>query len=163
MRRLRWLLPVAGALAVAAVVALSAIGGWFYWDRVESQGEQAARAELPKLAQKEIPQFFGYDFQTIERSLNDVYPLLTPDYRQEFKKVVNAQIIPEAKKREMVVQADVVGVGVMAAKRNSATAMVYMNRIVTDKSREPHYDGSRLRVEFKRIDGKWLISYITPI
>lgn len=104
MRRLRWLLPVAGALAIVAVVALSAIGGWFYWDRVETRGEQAARAELPKLAEKEIPQFFGYDFQTIERSLNDVYPLLTPDYRQEFKKVVNAQIIPEAKKREMVVR-----------------------------------------------------------
>lgn len=55
MRRLRWLLPVAGALAVVAVVALSAIGGWFYWDRVETRGEQAARAELPKLAEKEIP------------------------------------------------------------------------------------------------------------
>lgn len=105
MRRSRWLFTVAGALAVAVVVGLSAVGGWFYWYRVESRGEQAARAELPKLAEKEIPQFFGYDFQTIERSLNDVYPLLTPDYRQEFRKVVNAQIIPEAKKREMVVQA----------------------------------------------------------
>ena len=77
MSRLRWLLTVAGALAAAVVVALSAAGGWFYWDRVETRGEQAARAELPKLAEKEIPQFFGYDFQTIERSLNDVYPLLT--------------------------------------------------------------------------------------
>jgi len=163
MRWLWWLLTVAGALAIVAVVGLSAAGGWFYWDRVEAQGEQAARAALPKLAEKEIPQFFGYDFQTIERSLNDVYPLLTPDYRQEFKKVVNAQIIPEAKKREMVVQANVVGVGVMAAKRNSATAMVYMNRIVTDKTRQPMYDGSRLKVDFQRVGGKWLISFIKPI
>jgi Mce-associated membrane protein len=164
MRRwLRWLITVAGSLLVAAIVGLSAAGGWFYWDRVETLGEQAARAVLPKLAATEIPAVFAYDYQTVERSLNDVYPLLTPEYRQEFQKSANAQIIPEAKKREVVVQANVVGVGVMAAKRNSATVMVYMNRTVTDKARQPLYDGSRLRVDFKRIGGKWLIAYITPI
>jgi Mce-associated membrane protein len=63
----------------------------------------------------------------------------------------------------VVSQADVVGVGVMAAERNSGSVMVYMNRSVTDKSREPVYDGSRLRVDYKRIDGRWLINYITPI
>ena len=89
--------------------------------------------------------------------------LLTPDYRQEFQKSAYAQIIPEAKKREVVVQANVVGVGVMSAKRTSASVMVYMNRTVTDKSRQPLYDGSRLRVDFKKIGDKWLIAYITPI
>lgn len=163
MRWLRWLFTAAGALAVALMVGLSAVGGWFYWDRVEVQGAQAARAVLPKLAEKEIPQFFGYDFQTVERSLADVYPLLTDEYRREFKKVVNEQIIPEAKKRELVVQVNVVGVGLMVAKRDSATAMVYMNRIMTDKSREPRYEGSRLRVDFRRVAGNWLIAYIKPI
>ncbi|QLL06975.1 mammalian cell entry protein [Mycobacterium vicinigordonae] len=163
MRWLRWLPTAAGYLAIVLVVGLSAAGGWFYWDRVEARGAQSAREVLTKQAAKEIPQFFGYDFQTIERSLNDVYPLLTPAYRQEYKKVVNEQIIPEAKKREMVVQVDVVGVGVMQAKRNSATLMVYMNRIVTDKARQPIYEGSRLRVEFERDQGKWLIAHIMPI
>ncbi|MCV7144345.1 mammalian cell entry protein [Mycobacterium riyadhense] len=160
---MRGLLTVASGLLLIAIVGLSAAGGWFYWDRVETRGEEAARAVLPALAAKEIPQVFAYDYQTVERSLNEAYPLLTPDYRQEFQKSANAQIIPEAKKREVVVQANVVGVGVMAAKRNSASVMVYMNRTVTDKSRQPLYDGSRLRVDFKRIDGKWLIAYITPI
>jgi len=164
MRRwLRWLIAFAGPLLIAAIVGLSAAGGWFYWERVQTKGEEAARAVLPQLAAREIPLVFAYDFQTVERSLNDAYPLLTPEYRQEFQKSANAQIIPEAKKREVVVQANVVGVGVIAAKRNSASVMVYMNRTVTDKSRQPLYDGSRLRVDFKRINGKWLISYITPI
>lgn len=162
-RWLRWAITVAGSLLVAIIVGLSAVGGWFYWDRVETRGEEAARAVLPGLAAKEIPQVFAYDYQTVERSLTAAYPLLTPDYRQEFQKSVNTQIIPEAKKREVVVQANVVGVGVITAKRNAASVMVYMNRTVTDKTRQPLYDGSRLRVDFKRIDGKWLISYITPI
>jgi Mce-associated membrane protein len=163
MRWRWWLIAVAGCLSVASIVGLSAAGGWFYWERVQTRGEQSARAVLPALAAKEIPEVFGYDYQTVERSLADVYPFLTPDYRQEFQKSANAQIIPEAKKREVVVQANVVGVGVITAKRDSASVMVYMNRTVTDKSRQPLYDGSRLRVDFKRIDGEWLIAYITPI
>jgi Mce-associated membrane protein len=163
MRWRRWLVTFAGSLLLTVIVALAAIGGYFYWDRVETRGEQAARAVLPKLAAKEIPQVFAYDYQTVERSLTEAYPLLTPEYRAEFQKSANAQIIPEAKKREVVVQANVVGVGVIAAQRNSASVMVYMNRTVTDKARQPLYDGSRLRVDFKLVSGKWLIAYITPI
>ncbi|MEM6106513.1 mammalian cell entry protein [Mycobacterium sp. 050272] len=163
MRWRRWLIATAGYLAVVGVVGLSAAAGWFYWERVEIRGEQAARAVLPQLAAKEVPAVFAYDYQTVERSLAEAYPMLTPDYRQEFQKSANAQIIPEAKKREVVVQANVVGVGVMSAKRDSASVMVYMNRTVTDKTRQPLYDGSRLRVDFKRIGNKWLINYITPI
>jgi len=160
---MRWLIAATISLLTTALVGLAAAGGWFYWQRVETRGEQAARAVLAPLAAKEIPQVFAYDYQTVERSLDAAYPLLTPRYRHEFEKSATQQIIPEAKKREVVVQANVVGVGVMAAQRNSASVMVYMNRTVTDKSREPLYDGSRLRVDYQRVGGKWLINYITPI
>lgn len=163
MRWRRWLIAAAGVLLAVGIVGLSAASGWFYWDRVQTRGEEEARAKLPGVAAQRIPEVFAYDYQTVERSLADAYPLLTPDYRQEFKKSANTQIIPEAKKREVVVQANVVGVGVMTAKRDSASVMVYMNRTVTDKSRQPLYDGSRLRVDFKKIGKQWLISYITPI
>ncbi len=163
MRWRRRLAAVAGSLSVTVFVGLSAAGGWFYWERVQTRGEESARAVLPHQAADDIPKVFAYDYQTVERSLAAAYPLLTPEYRQEFQRSANAQIIPEAKKREVVVQANVVGVGVITAKRDSASVMVYMNRTVTDKSRQPLYDGSRLRVDFKRIDGEWLIAYITPI
>lgn len=162
-RFLRWLIAATGCLVVAGIIGLSAAAGWFYWDRVQTRGEESARAVLPRLVVTEIPEVFAYDYQTVERSLAEAYPLLTPDYRQEFQKSANAQIIPEAKKREVVVQANVVGAGVMSATRNSASVMVYLNRTVTDKSRQPVYDGSRLRVDFKKIGDKWLIAYITPI
>lgn len=163
MRRKRWVIAALSSLLIVVIIGLSGVGGWFYWDRVQTQGQESARAVLPKLAEAEIPEVFAYDYQTVERSLNEAYEFLTPQYRREFQKSANTQIIPEAKKREVVVQASVVGVGVMAAKRDSASVMVYMNRTVTDKARQPLYDGSRLRVDFERIDGKWLIAYITPI
>lgn len=160
---MRWFFAAIVSLLTTAFIGLAAAGGWFYWDRVQTRGEQSARTVLPRLAAKEIPQVFAYDYQTVERSLNNSYLLLTPNYRQEFEKSANDKIIPEARKREVVVQASVVGAGVIAAKRNSASVMVYMNRTVTDKSRQPLYDGSRLRVDYQRINGEWLINYITPI
>jgi len=162
---MRWLVSGIAGLLMAAFVGLAAVGGGLYWQRVETRGEQAARDELGPLAQRQIPAVFNYDYKTVERSLTDAYNMLTPDYRREFEDRANSDIIPQARQREVVSQANVVGVGVMDAHRNSAAVMVYINRTVSDKSSrdQPIYDGARLRVEYKRIDGKWLINYITPI
>ncbi|MDY6996002.1 MAG: mammalian cell entry protein [Actinomycetota bacterium] len=162
MRRVRLWTALLVVLA-AGVVALSAAGGSLYWDRIQLIGEQRARTELAPLAAEQIPRVFGYDYQTVERSLLDVYPLLTPSYRREFEERATADIIPQARERQLVSQANVVGVGVLDAQRDSGSVMVYMNRTVTDKSRQPVYDGSRLRVDYEKIDGDWLINYITPI
>jgi Mce-associated membrane protein len=162
---MRWLVGGIAALLAAAFVGLAAVGGGLYWQRVELRGEQAARDELGPLAQKQIPTVFTYDYKTVETTLTDAYNMLTPDYRREFEGKANSDIIPQARQRELVSQANVVGVGVMDAHRTSAAVMVYINRTVSDKSSRdrPIYDGARLRVEYKRIDGKWLINYITPI
>jgi Mce-associated membrane protein len=162
---MRWLVGGVVGLMTAAFVGLAAVGGGLYWQRVETRSEQAARDELGPLAQKQIPTVFNYDYKTVERTLTDAYAMLTPDYRKEFETKANSDIIPQARQREVVSQANVVGVGVMDAQRNSAAVMVYINRTVSDKASrdQPIYDGARLRVEYKRIDGKWLINYITPI
>ena len=161
-----WVAKLLGTVTIllaVGFVVLAGVGGWLYWNRVELRGEQVTRDELAPLAAQQIPKVFGYDYQTVERSLNEVYPLLTPDYRQEFEDRANKDIIPQARDRQLVSQANVVGVGVLTAQRNSASVMVYMNRTVTDKSKTPIYDGSRLRVDYQKIGGKWLIKYITPI
>ncbi|MCW2624509.1 mammalian cell entry protein [Mycobacterium sp.] len=157
------LVGLVAVLLVAGFVALAGAGGWLYWNRFEMRADQSARAEVGPLAAKQIPEVFGYDYQTVERSLTDAYTLLTPGYRHEFEDRANKDIIPQARQRQVVSQASVVGVGVLAAQRNSASVMVYLNRTVTDKSRQPVYDGSRLRVDYQKVDGKWLINYITPI
>ena len=162
---MRWLVSGIAGVMTAAFVGLGAVGGSLYWQRTETRGAQATRDELGPLAQRQIPTVFNYDYKTVERSLTDAYNMLTPDYRREFEDRANSDIIPQAREREVVSQANVVGVGVMDAQRNSAAVMVYINRTVSEKTNrdQPVYDGARLRVEYKRIDGKWLINYITPI
>ncbi|CDQ45163.1 MULTISPECIES: hypothetical protein [Mycolicibacterium] len=157
------LIQAASVLFALALVALAAIAGGLYWDRVQTQAAQAAEAELPALAIQQIPRVFGYDFQTVERSLSEAATLLTPDYRREFEDRAAKDIIPQARERQVVSQAHAVGAGMLSAQRDSASVLVFMNRTVTDKSKESVYDGSRLKVDYQKVDGRWLISYITPI
>ena len=157
------LIQLAVAVFAVGMIALSALAGTLYWDRVQARAEAAAGAELPALAISQIPQVFGYDFQTVERSLTEAGQLLTPEFRREFEERSTRDIIPQARERQVISQAHAVGAGLLDAQRESASVLVFMNRTVTDKAKQPVYDGSRLRVEYQKIDGKWLINKITPI
>jgi Mce-associated membrane protein len=35
--------------------------------------------------------------------------------------------------------------------------------VLTDKSKQSLYDGSRLKVDYRKVDGKWLIDGMKPI
>ncbi len=158
------LIAVVVLVFALGLVGLSALGGALYWDRVQARAVAAATADLPALATEQIPKVFGYDYQTVERSLTEASTLLTPDYRREFEERAAKDIIPAARERQVISQAHAVGAGILGgAQRDSASVLVFMNRTVTDKSKQSVYDGSRLRVDYQKIDGKWLIRYIAPV
>lgn len=158
-----WMVLAALVAIFGAFVGLGATAGKLYWNRVESHSEQVAGAELVKLAAEEIPKVLGFEYKTVEGSLTAAYPLFTGDYRREFEARAVNDIIPQAREKQLVNQVDVVGVGVQEAKRTSGSVLVFINRTMTGKSKEKLYEGSRLRVEFRKIDRKWLISNIAPI
>lgn len=162
----KWVPRLLAGLAVslaAAFVGMAAGGGWVYWNRMEVRAEQATRAELAPLAAEAIPKILGYDYQTVETTLTDVYPMLTPDYRRDFEEQASTQVIPAARDRKVVSQVNVVGQGVMAAHRTSGSVLVYLNRTITDKSKESVVDGARVKVDYRKVDGKWLIDMIQPV
>ena len=152
-----------GVLFAVGFVALAGFGGTLYWNRVERVGEQEARAELPQLAAQQIPIILGFDYQTIERSRTDAYRLLTSDFRREYEDDTTKNVIPAARERQLISQVNVVGVGMLDAHRDSGSVMVYMNRVLTDKTKQPLYDGSRLKVDYQKVGQDWRIKNITPI
>lgn len=154
---------LAGIVFAVGFVALAGFGGTLYWNRVERVGEQEARAELPQLAAQQIPIILGFDYQTIERSRTDAYRLLTSDFRREYEDDTTKNVIPAARERQLISQVNVVGVGILDAHRDSGSVMVYMNRVLTDKTKQPLYDGSRLKVDYQKVGQDWRIRNITPI
>ncbi|MGH3643204.1 MAG: mammalian cell entry protein [Mycobacterium sp.] len=157
------LVVLVGIVFAVALIALGGIGGTLYWNRVERVGEQQARAELPQLAAQQIPIILGFDYQTIERSRTDAYNLLAPDFRREYEDDTTKNVIPQARDRQIVSQVNVVGVGMLDAHRDSGSVMVFMNRVLTDKTKQPLYDGSRLRVDYEKVGRDWRIKNINPI
>lgn len=153
---------VVGLLAVA-FVALSGAGGVLFWNRVEQQGEQQTRAELPGLAANQVPLILGFDYQTILDSRTKAYALMTPTFRTQYEDDTTKNVIPQAHDRQLISQVNVVGAGMLDAQRNSGSVLVFMNRVLTDKSKQSLYDGSRLKVDYRKVDGKWLIDGIKPI
>jgi Mce-associated membrane protein len=159
----RWTTRLAAAFGVlfaVALVALAGVGGYLYWNRIEIKAEQQASQELPSLAAQQIPLILGFDYQTVERSRTEVYDLMTPGFRSQYEDDTTKNVIPQARDRQVISQVNVVGAGMLASQRDSGSVMVFMNRTVTDKSKTPVYDGSRLRVDYQKIDGKWLINDI---
>jgi Mce-associated membrane protein len=152
-----------GIVFAAALVALGGVGGALYWNRVERVGEQQARTELPQLAAEQIPVILGFDYQTIERSRTEAYNLLAPDFRREYEDDTTKNVIPQARERQIISQVNVVGVGVLDVNRDSGSVMVFMNRVLTDKTKQPLYDGSRLRVDYQKVGRDWRIKDITPM
>jgi Mce-associated membrane protein len=157
------LVALLGVLSAVGIIALAGIGGYVYWNRVESSAETQTRAVLPQLASEQLPRIFGYDYQTVERSLGEVYPLLTDDFRQRFSDQVTKTVIPEARKRQLVVQVNVVGAGMLAAQRTSGSVMVFMNLTYTDQSKQPVYEGSRVRVDYLKVGSDWKLQAINPL
>jgi Mce-associated membrane protein len=160
---MRWLVGGLAALLASAIVALGAVGGWLYWERVETSGEQAARAELGRLASDQIPKILGYDYQTVETTLAAAYPMFTPEFRQQYQDRTSKEVIPQARAQHLVSQVNVVGFGVMDAHRNFGSVMVYINQTYVTKEKEPLYSGARIRVNYERVNGEWLIDDIKPI
>ena len=90
---MRWLIAAVVSLLTTTFLGLAAAGGWLYWQRVETRGEQSARAALPPLATQEIPEVFAYDYQTVERSLGVAYLAIGPkvkgttDTREQWRRI----------------------------------------------------------------------------
>ncbi|MCX8563108.1 mammalian cell entry protein [Mycolicibacterium mucogenicum] len=158
------LLVALGALLAVAVVALGAVGGATFWNHVQLTGEQETAAELPGLAKVQIPQILGYEYSHIQEATTKALTLMTPEFRKRYEELTAANnIFSEAAKRKLVSQVNVVGAGMMSSHRDSGSVLVFVNRVVTDERKQPNYEGSRLRVDYRKINGKWLIDEMAKV
>jgi Mce-associated membrane protein len=162
----RWTTRVAAVVVVLAAVgfvALSGFAGYLWWDHTQTVAAARTAEELPPKAAEQIPDVLGFDFQTVLATREKAYLMMTKDFKQQFEDQTTRDVIPSARDRQVISQINVVGVGILDAHRDSGSVMVFMNRVITDKTKQPVYDGSRLKVDYQRVDGEWKIAGITPI
>ncbi len=147
------------------LVGLSAVGGALYWDRVQTRAMQEASADLPLRTTEEIPpKIFGYDYQTVERSLTDAATLLTPPITGGSSRSGPQRTSSPPGARPSGGQP-----GTCRRRGNAERATGFR---LGAGVHEPHRHRqvqtarlrrSRLRVDYQKIDGRWLIKYIQPV
>lgn len=115
------------------------------------------RAAIQQVASTDVERIFTPE--TIDANNAAVVELMTENFGREFK-----QKAPDATKLAGgSAQAKVVGTAVLTVSEPKASVLVFMNRTVTYPGKDPIYEGSRLKLDFERVDGKWLIGAIAPV
>ncbi|MFI6870494.1 h domain protein [Nocardia sp. NPDC050406] len=149
-----------GVLLVATLV----VGTWVGYGYWQDRQVDAAREDALAVARSATEAMFGYNFKTIDDQMAKVSENMTPDFKEDWKKVTDTVLAPGAKEKELVVQATVVGSGVIKADADHVEVMVFLNQKSTGKDpAKGTVDASRLRVKLDHEDGRWLVADVDPI
>lgn len=160
MSKTKIYLAVLGAVAVLAVAALGT-GLFLIWDQ---HRVDRARDEALTAASRTVVAMFSYEPGTVETELPKAADALTPDFREDYLKLINQAIVPGAKEKQLTVKATMQAGGVVSADPGHAVVLLYLNQLTTSKdSPEGQTTGTRVRVSLDKTDNRWLVAQVTPV
>lgn len=160
--RMRDQLFLVGA-TVLLVIAV-AVGTWASYGYWQDKQAESAREDSLVVARRAAEGMFGYNYRTIDDQMVKVSGDMTDDFKEDWKKVTDTVLAPGAKEKELVVQATVVGSGVIKSEADRAEVMIFLNQKSTGKDpAKGTVDASRLRVLLEKQDDRWLVADVNPI
>ncbi|MBF6299837.1 h domain protein [Nocardia amamiensis] len=156
----RILLAVLGVVVAAAAV-IGGVNGYRYWD--DRQAEHA-RKDAVATASRTVEAMFTYSPQTVDTDLRKSADNLTGDFREDYLTLIDKQIAPGAKEKQLTVTATTQAGGVVSADRSHAVVLLFLNQVMTSKDTpQGTTTGSRVRVSLAKTDSRWLVEAVTPV
>ncbi|MFF7940549.1 h domain protein [Nocardia gamkensis] len=158
--RAKIVLAVLGVVVAAAAV-IGGVNGYRYWD--DRQAEQS-RQDAVATAGRTLEAMFTYNPQTVDTELRKSADNLTGDFRDDYLTLIDKQIAPGAKEKQLTVTATTQAGGVISADRSHAQVLLFLNQVMTSKDTpQGTTTGSRVRVTLSKADSHWLVSAVTPV
>jgi Mce-associated membrane protein len=164
--RTTWLagIPVGYAAVGVVVAALLAVAGVLgaqcYRDVQTDRGRTAA----VDAANKAAGEMFAYDYNTAAKTLPAAADDLTPNFRREYLSLVNTTIVKGAQEKQVSVHVDVRGSSVVSASSNDVTVLMFLDQTTIDQDNPRAVVlPSRLRMDMRKLGGRWLVNDVTPI
>ncbi len=149
---------------VALVLVVAAVLGWLIYSTGAAQSAENARGEATAAAVEQVTNMFGYHHATVEDEMDTALEGLTGDFRDTFEDEVETNVIPRAEQNEVVSEAAVVAQGPVETTKDTATVLVYFNQTITaNTGPKSTFTPSRLLVELREIDGRWLVSGLESV
>ncbi|MFE7722668.1 hypothetical protein ACFU44_26920 [Nocardia rhizosphaerihabitans] len=130
----------------------------------QHDAKTAAAQSAQEAARSSIPTVLSYNFNTIDTEFPRVTDNLIGKFRIDFAELSSKVIIPIAHRDSIITTAKVVESSIVTADVDKVTVLLFLNQETSSaKYQGPRLDGSRIRVGMTNVDGRWLISDITPV
>lgn len=158
-----WYRLTAFILLPAAAVLLSIGTGLAIWATVSHSHNTSARNESVQAAREATVAMLSYTAATVDRDLTAARERLTGKFLDDYTKLVNTQVIPGAKAKQISAAAQVPAVASVSATPSHAVALVFVDQTVAAANQAPATTASSIRVTLDKIDGHWLVSGFDPV
>ena len=158
-----WYRLTAFILLPAAAVLLSIGTGLAIWATVSHSHNTSARNESVQAAREATVAMLSYTAATVDRDLTAAREKLTGKFLDDYTKLVNTQVIPGAKAKQISAAAQVPAVASVSATSSHAVALVFVDQTVAAANQAPATTASSIRVTLDKIDGHWLVSGFEPV
>ena len=151
-----------GLLPVAAV--LLAVGvGVAKWMTVSHSHTSVARMESLQAAREATVAMLSYRADNVEQDLTAARARLTGPFLAEYTKLINTQVIPGAKEKQISAAAQVAAMASVSAESSHAVALVFVDQTIASAKEASATTASSIRVTLDKVDGHWLVSGFVPV
>lgn len=157
-----WVLATLAALLVAAL----AVDGLLFWKQQQDQ-EEAERAlhsavtVAPSVAERAAKAVLSYRYNTFDKDVAEARRYLSEDYRPDYVASIRDVVATPAREIGAVVQAQVLGSGVVEASGERASVLLFVNQTTTSAA-DTQSRTALNRVVFTMVpgDGTWKVDEI---
>ncbi|MCK0517368.1 hypothetical protein [Williamsia sp. DF01-3] len=153
------------AAAVVVLAVLLGLAGYQYWS-VYNNNQQVdqTQSDVGRVAADGAVAILSYKHDSIDQDLQRAQSLLTGEFADYYKDFTAEVVSPAAKEKKVDTQATIAGTAVESAEADHAVALVFVNQSTTTIDNvSPTLSASSVRVELKKVDGKWLIEKFDPV
>ncbi len=158
--RLAGLLRPRRIVAVLAIVALCAAGGYGGWKLYENHAIDQAEQQAVATAKDYAVTLTSIDSGSIDQNFTDVLGGATGEFKDMYSRSSNQlkQMLVDNKATSKGV---VIDAGVKSATTDRVVVMLFVDQSITNSaSPEPRVDRSRVLMTMEKVDGRWLASKV---
>jgi len=152
-------------LSVATMLIVVCMGDGFLWwnNRSDSQA-QAAETAAKAAANDSIPLVLSYNYADLDRYAARATSKTAGPFADDLKKLLDTQVLPAARARNIATQTTVQGTSTVTASANTVVLLMFIDQTTrTADAAAPKIEGARLQVTMTNQNGGWLISGLEPI
>ncbi len=162
-RRISWSRALVYGVLPALALLLATTAGLLKWQDVSARSSQIAGIEAVAAAKDATIGLLSYKPDSVEKDLNAAKDRLTGTFKESYTQLTHDVVIPGAKEKHISSVATVPAAASVAATRNHALVVLFVNQTTVVGNDAPTDSQSSVRVTLDKIDGRWLVSAFEPI